>query len=54
MSKEHKKTRRKYTYKERINILNEFKKSKYSTIEFAKIKNIPTRTFQNWTKNEKK
>lgn len=53
MSKTYKKTRRKYTYREKMNILREFKNSKCSMIKFAKIKNIPLKTLRNWIKNKK-
>jgi DDE superfamily endonuclease/Tc5 transposase DNA-binding domain/CENP-B N-terminal DNA-binding domain len=52
--KRYKKTRRKYTRKEKINILNKLECSGCSVLDFSKKINIPTKTLQNWNQNKEK
>jgi hypothetical protein len=47
------KTRRSYTYKQKLKILNDLEKSNYNAATFAKKINIPVRTLQKWQNSKK-
>jgi len=48
MSKKYQKTRRKYSYKEKLNILKKYKRSGDNMATFARNIRVPPRTLQNW------
>lgn len=45
-------TRRKYNYKDKIDMLTELNNSGLSISKYASIKNVPTNTIQDWKKHE--